>query len=115
MTRSEIELEKIGLLPSNVRDFIYERDGWDDTGVACRCCGRWTDMPAIHHIVFRSQGGLDVPKNLITLAQGWGGPGGHDCHLGIAHGPNARSWREIFLQVVERPELTALQWKRWNA
>lgn len=65
----------------------------------------------MHHIVFRSQGGLDVPSNLITI--GW--LPGHDCHLPIAHGPQARMWREIFLGIAERPGITAFQVRRWNA
>ena len=104
--RSETELEKLGLVPADVRDLVIERDG-----SCCRVCGRYVEHPALHHIVFKSQGGLDVPSNLITI--GW--LPGHDCHLPIAHGRNARSWREIFLAIAERPGVTALQVRRWNA
>lgn len=105
--RSELELEKLGLVPSEVRDRVIDRDGQ-----CCRVCGRWVEYPALHHVVFRSQGGLDVPSNLITI--GW--LPGHDCHLTIAHGANARSWREIFLTIAEdHPGVTAVQWRRWNA
>jgi len=101
---SELELERLGLVPADVRDFVLERDG-----SCCRVCGRYVETPALHHIVFRSQGGLDVPSNLITI--GW--VPWHDCHLQIAHGPQARSWREIFLAIAERPGVTALQAQRW--
>src|SRR4051812_3575757 len=77
--RSEIELERLGLVAADVRDAVIERDGQ-----CCRVCGQWVEYPALHHIVFRSQGGLDVPSNLITI--GW--LPGHDCHLPIAHGPD---------------------------
>lgn len=99
-----MELERLGLVPSDVREFVLERDG-----SCCRVCGRYVDQPALHHIKFRSQGGLDVPSNLITI--GW--VPWHDCHLPVAHGRNARSWREIFLAIADRPGITAYQAKRW--
>ena len=101
--QSEFELERLGLVPSKVRDFVLERDGQ-----LCRVCGQFVEHPALHHVVFRSQGGLDLPSNLITI--GW--QPGHDCHLTIAHGPEARLWRQIFLAITDRPELTALQVRR---
>lgn len=101
-----MELERLGLVPTEVRDLVVERDG-----SCCRACGRYVEYPALHHIVFRSQGGLDVPSNLITI--GW--MPGHDCHLTVAHGVQARMWREIFLAIAERPGITALQVRRWNA
>lgn len=103
--RAELELEALGLVPANVREHVIDRDGQ-----CCRVCGRWVETPALHHIVFRSQGGLDVPSNLITV--GW--LPGHDCHLTVAHGPQARMWRGIFLEIAGRPGVTALQWKRWQ-
>lgn len=96
-------MERLGLVPTRVREFVVDRDG-----ECCRVCGRYVETPALHHIVFRSQGGLDLPSNLITI--GW--LPGHDCHLTIAHGRNARYWREIFLAIADRPELTALQVSR---
>lgn len=105
IARSEIELEKQGLVSADVRDFVIERDGQ-----CCRVCGRYVENPALHHIVFRSQGGLDIPSNLITI--GW--TPWHDCHLPIAHGPDARRWRQLFLQVTETPGVTALQMARWQ-
>lgn len=103
--RSEIELEKLDLVPADVREHVLERDGQ-----CCRVCGKWVEYPALHHIVYRSQGGLDVPSNLITI--GW--LFDHDCHLKVAHGPRARMWRDIFLAIAERPGVTALQWRRWG-
>ena len=93
-------MEALGLVPSKVRDYVLERDQG-----ACRVCGRFLEHPALHHVVFRSQGGPDLPSNLISI--GWGP--GHMCHLTVAHGDQARYWRKIFLAIVERPELTALQ------
>jgi 5-methylcytosine-specific restriction endonuclease McrA len=103
--RSEVELERLGLVPADVRDHVIERDA-----SCCRVCGRHVEYPALHHIVFRSQGGLDIPSNLVTI--GW--LPGHDCHLPIAHGPKARTVREVLLHIAERPGVTALQVARWN-
>lgn len=102
--RSEIELEKLGLVPADVRDLVIERDN-----STCRVCGRYVEQPALHHIVFRSHGGLDLPSNLITI--GW--LPWHDCHLPIAHGRDARMWREIFLQIAQTSGVTAFQARRW--
>lgn len=103
--RSEIELEKLGLVSSDVRDFVLERDGQ-----CCRVCGRYVDQPALHHIRYKSEGGLDVPGNLIAI--GW--MPWHDCHLPVVHA-NKRLWQPILLTVVETPGVTALQVKRWQA
>jgi hypothetical protein len=87
-------------IPRKVRAEVYERDGG-----CCRICGRWTDTPGLHHITFRSAGGLHVVENLITV--GW--TPGHDCHLPIAHGPQARLWAPIFATVATSPAgVTAL-------
>jgi 5-methylcytosine-specific restriction endonuclease McrA len=101
---SELELERLGLVPADVRDFVLERDGQ-----CCRLCGRFADQPALHHVVFRSQGGLDVPSNLVTI--GW--VPWHDCHLKFAHGPEAALWRPILLDLAAGREFgTALAVRR---
>lgn len=88
-----------------------DRDGWGDDGAPCRLCGVWTSMPAIHHIEYRSAGGLDIPSNMLTLAQEFDR---HDCHLQRAHGPEAAVWREAFQGILaERTFMTAIQWRRW--
>lgn len=103
---TETELERLGLVPSKVRDHVIERDA-----SCCRICGQYVEHPALHHIRFRSQGGLDIPSNLVVV--GW--QPGHDCHLQIAHGANARYWRDVLLEIAEHPELTGLQVTRWRA
>lgn len=76
-------------VPKEVRAFVYERDGH-----CCRVCGAWVEQPGLHHIDYRSQGGLHVPENLVTI--GW--LPGHDCHLPIVHA-HKRIWQPI-LKVV---------------
>jgi 5-methylcytosine-specific restriction endonuclease McrA len=58
-------------IPDDLRAFVLDRDGR-----CCRVCGRYVEYPALHHIEYRSEGGLDVPSNLITI--GW--LFDHDCH-----------------------------------
>lgn len=38
----------------------------------CRVCGVFMEIPAHHHIIFRSQGGEDTTDNLICICA--------DCH-----------------------------------
>lgn len=97
-------MERLGLVPSKVREYVIERDA-----SCCRVCGRYVEHPALHHIVYRSQGGLDLPSNLVTV--GW--LPGHDCHLTIVHA-NKPIWQPILLEVAEHPGVTALAWRRWR-
>lgn len=105
----ELELERLELVASHVRDFVVERDNG-----CCRICGRPAEVDghfALHHIVFRSHGGLDVPSNLITIGDApW-----HDCHHRFPHGRDARIWRPILLAIADRPAITGLQARRWQA
>lgn len=48
-------------LPGNCRDKVRRRDQ-----STCRWCGS-QDTLQIHHVRYRSEGGPDVPENLITL------------------------------------------------
>ena len=36
----------------------------------CQLCDSWQNIDPPHHIVFRSQGGSDIPENLISLCRG---------------------------------------------
>ena len=91
-------------VPKAVRQQVYERDGG-----CCRVCGRWVDTPGLHHVRYRSEGGLDVVENLITI--GW--TPGHDCHLPVVHA-DKRLWQPILLAVLEAPGVTARQMLRWH-
>lgn len=100
----ETELERLGLVPSNVREYVIDRDNG-----CCRVCGQWAgETPALHHIEYRSEGGLDLPSNLVTI--GW--LPGHDCHLPVVHA-RKRLWQPILLAIVEQPGVTAYQARRW--
>lgn len=101
---SETELERLGLVPSHVREYVIERDG-----SCCRVCGQYVEWPALHHIEYRSQGGLDVPSNLVVI--GW--LPGHDCHVPVVHA-NKGLWQPILLQIADQPGITALQARRWS-
>jgi 5-methylcytosine-specific restriction endonuclease McrA len=58
---------------SSRREAVIHRDNY-----TCRCCGKRHTRLEVHHIVFRSQGGTDDEKNLITLCK--------DCHDAIHNG-----------------------------
>lgn len=59
----------------NTKAFVLDRDGY-----TCQCChGKHKDPKLeVHHIVFRSQGGSDDERNLITLC--------HTCHKALHAG-----------------------------
>ncbi len=59
------------------RKAVYRRDGY-----RCAICDS-TKYLQIHHCIKRSQGGTDLPQNLITLCA--------DCHA-LAHGTNLNNW-----------------------
>lgn len=92
-------------VPADVRAECYERDY-----SCCRICGVFVSTPGLHHIDYRSQGGLHVPENLIVV--GW--LPGHDCHLRFAHS-NKRLWQPILRQVAITPGVNGLQLRRWYA
>ncbi len=48
-------------LPGTCRDRVKRRDS-----ETCRWCGT-TDAVEIHHVFYRSEGGADTPRNLISL------------------------------------------------
>ncbi len=90
-------------VPAAVRAAAYERDG----GI-CRVCGRFTDTPGLHHIEYKSEGGLNVLENLITI--GW--TPGHDCHLAVVH-QSKRLWQPILKVVVQHDGITGRSLLRW--
>lgn len=94
----------LGLVPSGIRRAVLERDGH-----CCRICGRYVEVPALHHILYRSHGGANTVENLVTV--GW--QPGHDCHLTVAHGPNARTVAQLLKQCALDPSVTVLQLQRW--
>ena len=49
---------------SSRREAVIHRDNY-----TCQCCGKKHVRFEVHHIVFRSQGGTDDEKNLITLCE----------------------------------------------
>jgi len=90
-------------VPADVRAQIIERDNG-----CCRVCGQFVTQPGLHHIDYRSQGGLHLPSNLVVI--GW--LPGHDCHLPVVHA-NKRLWQPILRQVAITDGVNALQLLRW--
>lgn len=86
------------LLKSHVRGFVLNRDG----GV-CRGCGQYVEAPHVHHIIYRSQGGKDLPENLISLD--W------QCHARVHS--NKPLWLPVLQQLTVTPGVNGLQLLRW--
>lgn len=48
----------------NVKAYVLHRDGYQ-----CQNCKNKKGKLCVHHIIFRSNGGTDIPSNLITLCE----------------------------------------------
>lgn len=93
-----------GEVPRRVREAVRERD----QGV-CRVCGGTVgDAGALHHVVYRSHGGLNVVENLITVHwMFW-----PRCHERMHS--NVRLYRPLEQLTIARPGTTVLQHLRWQ-
>lgn len=85
-----------------MRREVEERDG-----NICRVCGSWAENPALHHVRYRSEGGLHVPSNLVTVHWMYA----PRCHE-LVH-RSKRIWQPILLYVARTPVVTAFQVARW--
>lgn len=74
---------RVGRLDAEIRALIRKRDG-----ERCRWCGRnGSSGLQIHHVHYRSEGGQDVPHNLILLCAD---------HHAVAHS-NKKYWQPVLL------------------
>lgn len=90
-------------IPTKVRAAVVERDQG-----TCRVCGSSTgESGALHHIVYRSEGGLHVVENLITVHwMYW-----PRCHERV-HSRKAL-WQPVLLTAVGMDGVNGLQLLRW--
>lgn len=89
-------------IPPALRAEVLERDGG-----CCRVCGAYVEAPALHHIEYRSEGGLHVIENLVTVHWMYA----PRCHE-LAH-DNKRRWQPILKAIAMQPGVTAFQYARW--
>lgn len=89
-------------IPARVRAEVMDRDAQQ-----CRVCGAWVESPALHHVRYRSEGGLHVPENLVTVHWMYA----PRCHE-LVHS-RKKLWQPILLYVARTPVVTALQVARW--
>lgn len=90
-------------IPAAVRAEVMERDQ-----SLCRMCGAYAEHPALHHVRYRSEGGLHVVENLVTVHWMYA----PRCHE-RAH-DNKGLWQPLLLQVAMTPGVTAFQALRWQ-
>lgn len=93
---SSVEQEQ--LIPGNVRCHVVERDGH-----VCRLCGVYAEVVHVHHVVYRSQGGKDVPSNLVSLD--------FRCHERVHS--NKPLWFPVLAQVAITRGVNGIQLLRW--
>lgn len=97
-------VEETKAVPARVRRQVAERDNG-----LCRVCGSWGgENLALHHIRYRSEGGLHVVENLVSVHWMYA----PRCHE-VAHA-NKGLWQPLLLRVALTPGVTALQLRRWD-
>lgn len=94
--------ETDGGIPKLVREEVLARDRY-----RCRYCAG-TSFLHLHHIIYRSQGGIHEPWNLITLCEE---------HHSLMHS-DKRRWMPVlqgvnYLYYFSRTLLTVPQTERW--
>lgn len=90
-------------IPAAVRMAVRERDG-----DCCRVCGAHVENPALHHIAYRSEGGLHVVENLVTVHWMFE----PRCHERVHS--NKALWKPLLQAVIAMDGwVTAMQVLRW--
>lgn len=84
-TPSKTVKKKKADIPDELRDLVYELDGYQ-----CRFCRSRSNLH-LHHVFYRSEGGLHEQSNLLTLCM--------DCHNPIVHADKKR-WQPLCLGVI---------------
>lgn len=74
-------------IPKSVKEKVLKRDGG-----RCIICGRMGYPNA--HLVKRSQGGMGVEENIVTLCP--------ECHIEEDMGPNCRSYERKIEEYLEK-------------
>jgi hypothetical protein len=85
-------------IPHATRAEIIERDN-----SCCRMCGVHAEIPHVHHVIYRSQGGKNTSPNLVSLD--W------KCHERVHQ--NKPLWLPILQQVALTPGVNGIQLLRW--
>lgn len=96
--------ERYGI--ATLRAAVFTRDGY-----TCQCCGRSVKDHAIlhvHHIRYRSQGGIDQMSNLITVCE--------KCHTPADHQPGGKlwNWKPDVKYFKGATYMTAVRWKLYR-
>ena len=78
------------MIPKKVKEKVWERDGH-----RCVGCGRWAPADwACAHYIARSQGGLGIEKNILTLCP--------ECHYSYDNGVERRELKEVYGEYLKR-------------
>ena len=98
------KMTKATAIPRNVKEIVFDRDDH-----RCILCRSPQGVPNAH-VVRRSQGGMGVEKNIVTLCP--------CCHREFDEGKNAEQLYEEIVQHLKRfyPEWTREQviYRKWG-
>ena len=77
-------------ITQGVKRIVWARDN-----ESCVCCGKWVPMDyANAHFIKRSQGGLGIPENIVTLCP--------KCHWQEDFGLNTKIYEDIIEHHLKR-------------
>ena len=83
-------------IPRKVKEGVYERDEHK-----CIICKRYVDVSnACCHFISRSQGGLGVEKNILTLC--------NDCHRNYDNSDKREEYKTILREYLKK------KYDNWN-
>jgi hypothetical protein len=86
----------------NLREYILHRDEHKCQNKDCKNKDK-QQILVLHHIVFRSNGGDDSPKNLITLC--------HQCHTPVNHRGFLKDWKPKIPSFRGATFMSMVRWK----
>lgn len=73
-------------MDAELYDEVMERDRYQ-----CVLCGSANSI-VVHHVKYRSEGGLDAANNLVVLCT--------ECHVPVVHG-NKKHWQPLLLEMLK--------------
>ena len=91
----------------NLREYILHRDNHECQNPNCKNKDK-NPILQVHHIVFKSNGGTDMPSNLITLC--------NKCHTSTNHkkGKFLHEWQTIKPKIKGFKDATFMSMVRWR-
>lgn len=89
----------------NLREYILFRDNHQCQNPNCKNKSRQPIL-SVHHIIYRSNGGIDSPNNLIMLCT--------ECHTPLTHKTWLKEWKPKVKPLKESTFMSMIRWRLVN-